>query len=75
MRTLITLSAAAMALAACAGDPASGGSHDYNAQVRQLAADCQQRGGILAPTGAQSGQAARDNVCKINGEPSGLIRH
>lgn len=74
MRTLILLSSTAVALAACAGDPATG-ADDYNAQMRRLADDCQARGGILAPTGQQTGQAARDNVCKINGEPSGRIRN
>jgi hypothetical protein len=54
--------AAAMALAACAS---TGGTNTYEAEYRQLNADCQARGGILAATGAQSGRPQNDNVCEI----------
>jgi hypothetical protein len=55
-------------LAACAGGPASG--ERYVDKLDSLAADCRDRGGILSPSGAQTGDPARDNVCKINGEPA-----
>lgn len=55
-------------LAACASGPASG--EPYARELDSLAADCRERGGILSPTGAQTGDPARDNVCKINGEPA-----
>ena len=56
-----------LALAACA----SADSVDsYNTGMRELAADCQTRGGVLAATGQQSGNPARDNVCKVTGQPA-----
>lgn len=53
-------------LAACAGGPASG--ERYANELDALAQDCRDRGGILSPTGGQTGDPARDNVCKINGQ-------
>lgn len=54
----------ALAASACASNP-----DDYNKGMRQLADECQARGGILSPTGQQSGNPARDNICKMNAEP------
>lgn len=66
MRTLtvLTLSVLAVAASACAS---STSGNAYSNAVERLAADCQSRGGILQPTGGQSGNAAADNVCKLNG--------
>lgn len=51
-----------LTLAACASSPGTG---RYESELRQLAADCQARGGILAPTGQQSGRPQNDNVCEL----------
>lgn len=51
-----------LTLAACA---TGSGEDRYATELRQLAADCQVRGGILAPTGQQSGRPQIDNVCEI----------
>jgi len=71
MRAVLILAAAAAALSACAseGAPIAG----YNDELRQLERDCTARGGILAPTGAQTGRPQTENVCKITGGPSGRI--
>ena len=71
MRPLILAAPAALlfALAACA--PTTGSSR-YTDELRQLAADCEARGGILAPTGQQSGRPQNDNVCRITGGASRL---
>ena len=69
MRTLIATAPVvlALALSACA----SGETTDrYNTDLRQLADDCRARGGILAPTGQQSGRPQVDNVCEIRGQPA-----
>lgn len=58
-------------LGACAGAPGAGGD-TYSTQLDRLAADCRERGGILAPTGTQSGRPQTDNVCKISGGASRL---
>ena len=74
MRTLIVTAAAVtgLALSACA---AGSGPSRYNTELQRLADDCRARGGILAPTGRQSGQPQLDNVCQIRGQagraPSG----
>ena len=53
-----------LALAACS---TSGRSSDYESELKKLSDDCQARGGILAPTGQQSGRPQNDNVCEIRG--------
>ena len=57
--------ALALALAGCASTATT---DHYGSNLRQLSDDCQARGGILAPTGLQTGNPARDNVCKITAE-------
>ena len=64
------LAALAVALAACAGTPSPEGG--YMARTEKLSADCEARGGILSPTGDQSGRPETDNVCKIVGGASRL---
>ena len=57
----------ALTLSACA---AGMGGDQYGTELQRLAADCQARGGILSPTGQQSGRPQLDNVCKITAQPS-----
>lgn len=70
MRAAIAL-CGLLVLGACAGAPGVG-SNSYAAQLDRLAADCRDRGGILSPTGSQSGRPQTDNVCKISGGASPL---
>lgn len=67
MRTLVVFAPVALlfALAGCAAGAPQG---TYSQQEVQLAADCQARGGILAPTGQQSGRPQNDNVCEIRSQ-------
>ncbi len=58
---------AALALSACASGM---GETRYETEYQRLAADCTARGGILSPTGEQSGRPQLDNVCKVTGQPS-----
>lgn len=53
----------ALAASACATSPT-----DYNAEMRRLEDACQARGGIMTPTGLQSGNPARDSICKMHAE-------
>ena len=74
MRNLIVIAPAALglALSACAAGPTA---DRYGSELESLAAECRARGGILSPTGSQSGRPQIDNVCKITAEtgrvPSG----
>ena len=72
MRALVP-SALAFALAACAstGEPAE----SYAERERQLAEGCAARGGILSPTGAQTGKPQLDSVCRISGDPPRIVRN
>ena len=67
MRIVLIALPAALALTACAG--ATGPSY-YQTELERLQADCAARGGILSPTGEQSGRPQLDNVCKVTGQPS-----
>lgn len=69
MRTLFATVPVALALglSACASDATN---DRYTSDLRQLADDCRARGGILAPTGQQSGRPQVDNVCEIRGQPA-----
>lgn len=71
MRKSVLILVAPALLAACAS---TSGPNTYESDLRRLTDECRERGGILAPTGQQSGQAAADNVCKITGGPSPLTR-
>lgn len=68
MRIVLLAAPAALALtlSACASDMRP---NSYSAQLERLAADCEARGGILSPTGQQSGRPQTDNVCKVTGQP------
>lgn len=56
--------ALAAALSACAS---GAGPSSYQSELEELAAACEARGGVLSPTGRQSGRPQVDNVCKISG--------
>ncbi len=56
-----------LALAACA--PTTG-ANTYTRELQQLSDSCEARGGILSPTGEQSGRPQNDNVCRITGGAS-----
>jgi len=58
---------ALLALGACADQglrPGAGGPAD---DMTRLQRDCDGRGGMLSPSGRNTGQASLDYVCKING--------
>lgn len=61
---LIAVTALAAALSACASD---GTPSRYSQEMDRLTADCTAREGILQPTGATSGEPARDYACVIRG--------
>ncbi len=67
--TLAAPAALLLALAACA--PTMGPSR-YAAELQRLSDSCEARGGILVPTGQQSGRPQNDNVCRITGGASRL---
>ena len=64
MRTLalIALQAAlAATVAGCAGGPNTTATED-----QRLRSQCEARGGILVPSGANTGRPQIDQVCRIN---------
>lgn len=65
MRVLSFAAPAALLLALAACAPTMGPSR-YADELRQLSDSCEARGGILTPTGQQSGRPEIDNVCRIN---------
>ena len=74
MRILTLAAPAVLALTLSACGPtmgAAGGT--YASELDRLAEECRQRGGILAPTGQQSGRPQNDNVCRITGQPSSRV--
>ncbi len=71
MRPLIFAAPAALLLALAACAPTMGGDR-YNDELRELAESCEARGGILSPTGQQTGRPQNDNVCRITGGASRL---
>ena len=72
MRIVLLAAPAALALtlSACASDM---GESRYQSELEKLAADCDARGGVLSPTGEQTGRPQTDNVCKITGQPSSRV--
>ncbi|MBD3837798.1 hypothetical protein [Brevundimonas sp.] len=70
MRVMISL--AVLALPLVAGCATSDGPNRYQAEMDRLEAQCTERGGILQPTGSQSGEPARDYACRITGGASRL---
>lgn len=68
-RVIAVPAALLLAVAACA--PTMSPSR-YEMELRQLSDSCEARGGILSPTGQQSGRPQVDNVCRITGGASRL---
>lgn len=66
MRAALILAAALvpLALGACA---TSNPLPSYQQEYDTLNAQCVERGGILSPSGATTGRAQTDYVCKITG--------
>ncbi len=73
MRILTLAAPAALALALGACGPTIGSGGTYTSELDRLTEDCRQRGGILAPTGQQSGRPQNDNDCRITGQPSSRV--
>lgn len=71
MRTL-TLAGPALLLLGLAACAPTTGSNNYANELRQLSDSCEARGGILAPTGQQSGRPQSDHICRITGGASRL---
>lgn len=69
MRIVLFAAPAALAVTLSACASGMGESH-YQTELARLSADCEARGGVLAPTGGQSGRPQLDNVCKITAQPS-----
>ncbi|MDQ3126230.1 MAG: hypothetical protein M3Q74_11600 [Pseudomonadota bacterium] len=67
--TLAAPAALLLVLAACA--PTTTGDR-YSNELTRLSNSCEARGGILVPTGQQSGRPQNDHVCRITGGPSRL---
>lgn len=57
----------ALLLAACAGQ--RGAPNMLASERERVERGCTQRGGILVPSGANTGRAAVDYACKINAAP------
>ncbi|WP_426027036.1 hypothetical protein [Brevundimonas sp. TWP2-3-4b2] len=53
-----------LAMTGCA--PTMGGDR-YTAELKTLTDQCSARGGILSPTGEQTGRPQTDYICKITG--------
>lgn len=64
--------APALLLLAAAGCAPTTGVDRYASELQRLSDDCAARGGILSPTGQQSGRPQTDNVCRITGGASRL---
>ncbi|WP_447910942.1 hypothetical protein [Brevundimonas bullata] len=74
MRAALILAALAapLALGACA----TGKTYpSYQEEFDKLSAECTGRGGILTPSGAQTGRPQTDNICKITGGASRLTNN
>jgi len=75
MRSPLLLAAALTApliLAGCATGP---GQPTYQEEMTKLDAECVARGGILTPSGMQTGRPQTDYLCKITGGASRLMQN
>jgi hypothetical protein len=68
MRPLIAVAPALLGLILSACAAGTGAQSSYASDERRLAEDCRARGGILVPTGQQTGRPQTDNVCEIRGQ-------
>lgn len=69
MRTIVAVAPAVVGLLLSACAAGTGAQTSYTSDQRRLADDCRARGGILVPTGQQTGRPQTDNVCEIRGQP------
>lgn len=69
---VLTFAVPALLLLAVAGCAPTMAGDRYNSELQRLTEQCAARGGILSPTGQQSGRPQNDNVCKITGGASRL---
>ena len=72
MRIVLFAAPAALALTLSACASGMGPNH-YQTELERLSADCEARGGVLSPTGEQSGRPQLDNVCKVTAQPSNRV--
>ncbi|WP_024354963.1 hypothetical protein [Brevundimonas naejangsanensis] len=72
MRPPILLIAAIAAPLALAGCATGRGLPTYQEEMTKLDAECVARGGILSPSGMQTGRPQTDYLCKIAGGASRL---
>lgn len=73
MRTILLVIIPALTLAACAS---GAGPNRHQTEIDRLAAECRTRGGILVPLpGPQTGRAAADHACQINGGATRIERN
>lgn len=69
--SLVGLSGLALAVCACAGASREGRPPTFDEELRQLRAECAERGGILTPIpGSYTGRPRSDNACEIRGGAS-----
>lgn len=59
---ITALSVLVAGLAACAG---TGASTSHEREMKQLAADCRDKGGVLQPTGAVTSNPGAEYACVI----------
>lgn len=64
---LVSLLMTAPLLTACAS---TGQKNSYQVDMDRLEASCTERGGILTPTGLQSGRPETEYACRITGGAS-----
>ena len=70
MRTLILAAVAVLSgagLGACASSGSGGSNASAGNDLARLQNECDGRGGILVPSGRNTGEAQLDNVCHIEG--------
>lgn len=65
MRSTLLLVAAATALSACAMNGREPATNTYAADLAEIRANCDARGGVLVPTGEGQGRAALEYGCRI----------
>lgn len=63
----LAAASAALILGACATDRSL---PSYQEEMTKLDADCTARGGILTPSGMQTGRPQADYLCRISGVAS-----
>jgi hypothetical protein len=63
---LVAAAVFGLGLSACASSGTGEPSY-YSREMARLRAECDARDGILMPSGANSGEPARDNACEIRG--------